>query len=128
MLELLLQPPTRSAPRQGSVAWSYRQQQVQGAGPLQSILLMYDAALAACARRDLARALEALSALRHALDFAQGGTIAAQLQNLYLYCEEKVRERNFDECKHILRELHEAWAQCAAPPAASLASQAAFNT
>lgn len=123
MLELLLQSPTRPAPGQGTVAWSYRQQQVQGAGPLQSILLVYDAAVAACARQDLARALEALSILRGGLDFSQGGKIAARLQSLYLYCEAQVRRRQFDESRHILRELRNAWAECAATSAASTAGE-----
>jgi flagellin-specific chaperone FliS len=124
MLELLLQSPTRPAPPQGAVAWSYKQQQVQGAGPLQAILLAYDAAIAACARQDLARALEALSVLRGALDFARGGEIASQLQALYLYCEETVRQRRFGESTKILRELREAWAQCAPAPATPAAPSA----
>ncbi len=119
MIGLLLEPPTRVKPRQGAVAWSYREQQVQGASPLQSILLVYDVALGACARQDLARALEALSVLRGALDFARGGEMATRLQSLYLYCEEQVRRRNFAECENILRELRSAWAQCAATPASS---------
>ncbi len=117
MIQLLLEPPTRSKPPRGAAAWSYRQQQVQGAGPLQGILMVYDVAIVACARKDFARALEALTALRGGLDFEQGGEIAVQLQSLYLYCEEKVRQRKFTECEPILRELREAWSQSAPPPA-----------
>ena len=49
-----------------------------------------------------------------------------QLQNLYLFCEAQVRERNFDEAEHILRELRSAWAQCVGSPAA-IAAQATLN-
>ena len=118
---LLLQPPVLPVPQQGVVARSYRQHQVEGAGPLQGILLVYDTAMGGCARQDMARTLEALSVLRGALNFSQGGEIAVQLQSLYLYCEEKVRQRKFDECGQILRELRSAWAQCAGGPAPNAA-------
>lgn len=126
MIGLLLEPPTRLTRRQGAVAWSYREQQIQGASPLQAILMVYDFALGACLRNDLTRALEALSVLRGGLDFAQGGEIALQLQSLYLFCEAQVRERQFDAAEHILRELRSAWAQCVGSPAAT-AAQATLN-
>jgi flagellar secretion chaperone FliS len=116
MNELLVEPPPRLLRPQGAAAWSYREQQVQGASPLQAILLVYDFALGACARKELPRALEALSTLRGALDLSGGGEIAARLQVLYLYCEEQVRQRHFDGCERILRELRSAWAQCASTP------------
>ena len=128
MNQILLERPNCPMPQQGAVAWSYRQQQVQSAGPLQSILLVYDAAIMACKRGDFVLALEALSVLRGALDFARGGEIAVQLQTLYLYCEEKVRRRKFDEPGRILRELREAWSQCVATPAGSSAGHVALNT
>jgi flagellin-specific chaperone FliS len=126
MLGLLFEPPTLQTRRQGAVAWSYREQQVQGASPLQAILLVYDFALGACVRKDLGRALEALSVLRGGLDFAQGGEIALQLQNLYLFCEAQVRTKKYDAAEHILRELRSAWAQCVGSPAAA-AGQATLN-
>jgi flagellin-specific chaperone FliS len=110
---LLQQPPRREVPHRGGAAWTYRKQQVEGAGPLERILLVYDAALGACARQDLSRVLEALSALRAGLDFSGGGEIASRLLSLYLYCEEKARRRQFGETERILRELRGAWAQCA---------------
>jgi flagellin-specific chaperone FliS len=86
---------------------------------------MYDAALGACGRQDLARTLEAVSLLRGSLDFSKGGEIAAQLQRLYLYCEERARQRKFTECEHILRELRKTWVQVAATPAAGLGGRVA---
>ncbi|MFB3816368.1 MAG: flagellar export chaperone FliS [Candidatus Methylomirabilales bacterium] len=119
MLELLLQsPPARRAAAQGAAAWSYKRQEVQSASPLQAILLAYEAAIAACLRQDLSRALEALTVLRGALDFARGGDIAARLQSLYLYCEARAREGRFGETAGILRELRDAWAQAGMAPAA----------
>jgi flagellin-specific chaperone FliS len=126
MIGLLLEPPILPTRRQGAVAWSYREQQLQGASPLQAILMVYDFALGACVRKDLARALEALSVLRGGLDFAQGGEIALQLQNLYLFCEAQVRTKKYDAAEHILRELRSAWAQCVGSPAAA-AGQATLN-
>ena len=124
---LLLEPPPRQVRQQGAVAWSYREQQVQGASPLQAILLVYDFALGACIRKELPRALEALSTLRGALDLSCGGEIAARLQVLYLYCEEQVRQRKFDGCERILRELRSAWAQCASTPVASSLGSVEIN-
>ena len=112
MNELLLERPNCPPPPQGAVAWSYRQQQVEGAKPLERILLAYDATLAVCVRKDLRRTLEFLSMLRAGLDFSEGGDIARRLMSLYLYCEEQVRRKKFDECERILRELRKAWAQC----------------
>ena len=126
MIGLLLERPTLPKRGQGAVAWSYREQQLQGASPLQAILMVYDFALGACVRKDLARALEALSVLRGGLDFAQGGEIALQLQGLYLFCEKQVRERKFDAAEHVLRGLRSAWAQCVGSPAAT-AAQATLN-
>jgi flagellin-specific chaperone FliS len=118
MNALLLQPRIPQVRTQGAVARSYRQQHVEGAGPLQGVLLVYDTAVGACGRLDMARALEALSILRGALDFAHGGEIAVQLQSLYLYCEDRIRSRHFAEPERILRELRSAWAQCAGQVAA----------
>ena len=126
MIGLLLEPPTLPTRRQGAVAWAYREQQLQGASPLQAILMVYDFAVGACVRKELARALDALSVLRGGLDFVQGGEIALQLQNLYLFCEAQVRERKFDAAEQILRELRSAWAQCVGSPAAA-AAQATLN-
>ncbi len=117
MRQLLLQSPPLSPPPGGAVAWSYKRQEVQGAGPLRAILLAYEAAIAACGRQELARALEALSLLRGALDFPRGGEMALRLQGLYLYCEEQVRRGRFGESAQILRELYGAWVRCSAGPA-----------
>jgi flagellin-specific chaperone FliS len=126
MIGLLLEHPTLPKRGRSAVAWSYREQQIQGASPLQAILMVYDFALGACVRKDLARALDALSVLRGGLDFAQGGEIALQLQGLYLFCETQVREKQFDVAEHVLRELRSAWAQCVGSPAAT-AAQATLN-
>lgn len=117
MIETALPTPMRGTPSRGSAAWAYRKHQVEGADPLQCILLAYDAALAACARQELGRALEALSVLRGGLDFSVGGgEMASRLLSIYLYCEDLARQGKLGEAGRILRELREAWAQAAGGP------------
>ncbi len=86
----------------------YRQQQVLSGSPLERLLIVYDVALQACARRNLERFSRAVGVLRDALDLSQG-QVAASLLSLYLYCGNLAREGRWDEAAHILRELRDAW-------------------
>lgn len=99
------QETTRTDP-----TWEYRRHQVEEATPLQRVVMVYDVALQACARQDLARVTQALRVLDDALDFSQG-EIAVQLSRLYQFCADAARRGAFDEAMMVLRELREAWAQ-----------------
>jgi len=90
---------------------SYKESQIMSATPLQLVLMAYDAALVACARRDLAKTTQAVNTLAKALDMNQGD-IAVRLYYLYQYCNDMARRGDFDEAARILRELAGAWIQC----------------
>ncbi len=92
-------------------AQTYRTNQVNGASPLDLLLMTYDAALIGCGQGDLARTTKALNLLRDALDFSYDQDIAMGLFKLYQYCADLARQGEFDEAATILRELRETWAQ-----------------
>ena len=90
---------------------SYRAIQVNGASPVDLLIMTYDATLTACHRRDLLQLTKALGVLRDALDYSYNGEIALGFFRLYQYCEELARQDQFDEAAFYLRELREAWGQ-----------------
>lgn len=90
---------------------TYRTNQVNGAGPLDLLLMTYDAALIGCGQRDLGRTVKALTVLREALDFTYDSDIAMGFFKLYQYCADLARQGEFDEVARILRELRNTWAQ-----------------
>lgn len=90
---------------------NYRQNQIMSATPLQLVLMVYDVAIIACKRRDLAKLTRALNLLIQALDMRQG-EIALGLYRLYQYCADLARKGEFDQAAEILRELTSAWVQC----------------
>ncbi len=87
----------------------YRELQVMSASPLQRTLMVYDAAIVACGKRDLKRATDALNVLRNSLDLTQGGSVASGLFRLYLYCGDLMRAGQYDQAADILRGLVQAW-------------------
>ena len=90
--------------------WEYRRHQIEEATPLQRVVMVYDVALRACARRDLAKVTQALRVLDEALDFSQG-EIAIQLSRLYQFCADAARKGAYEEAMAVLRELREAWVE-----------------
>lgn len=90
---------------------TYRANQVNGASPLDLLLMAYDAALIGCGQHDLTRTIKALNLLRDTLDFSYDQEIALGFFKLYQYCADLARKGEFDEVANILRELRETWAQ-----------------
>ncbi len=97
-----------------TVTQTYRTNQVSSAGPLDLVLMTYDAALIGCGQRNLQRTTQALSLLRNALDFSYDEEIAMGLFRLYQYCAELARQGEYDQVALLLRELREAWTQAKA--------------
>jgi len=113
---------------------TYRGVQVEGAGPLELVLLTYDVLIKALqlARMageeknmaieadQLSRALEALIELATSLDMENGGTIAANLGNLYAYMSRRLLQGStgdtgaaIDEVLALANSLREAWQELA---------------
>ena len=108
----------------------YRGIQVEGASPLELVLLTYDvlikslrlAKLAgeeknyAAEADQLSRALEALIELSTSLDMENGGTVASSLGNLYAYMSRILLEGStgdtgaaIDEVLSLANSLREGW-------------------
>jgi hypothetical protein len=87
----------------------YRKQQASGASNLHLVVMAYDVAILACERRDMARAGEAVTALRSALDLKQGEP-AMGLFRLYQWCLDCIHGKDFAGAQLVLRGLRESWA------------------
>ncbi len=109
---------------------AYRGLQVKGAGPLELVLLTYDAlikalgmASAAVEAKDmvaeadqLSRALQALIELSTSLDIESGGKVSASLSSLYAYMSRRLLEGQAQdsaaaiaEVLSLARTLREGW-------------------
>lgn len=84
------------------------------ASPIERVIMVYDAALTACAQEDMERALRAVSLLRQALNWKAAPELAPRLQAIYEFCEECIRARDYATAAPLLRELREGWAQARA--------------
>lgn len=110
----------------------YRKSAVQGATPLQLVIMLYDGALKfmeagkhAMAAKDLEKQNASLQKsqkiifeLIACLDMNEGGEIAANLLSLYTYVVEQLVQANvkdepeaIDRCIRILSDLRESWVQ-----------------
>ncbi|ATX78625.1 flagellar protein FliS [Mariprofundus aestuarium] len=109
----------------------YRGVQVEGANPLELVLLTYDVLIKslnlakfageeknyAAEAQNLSRAIEALVELVTSLDSENGGTIASSLGSLYAYMNRRLIEANaggdiaeaIDEVLALANTLREGW-------------------
>lgn len=94
-----------------TAAQSYLTNQVNGASPLDLLIMTYDATLAACGQQDLARTTRALGVLRDALDYSYDPEIALGFFRLYQYCGDLARKGEFEEVAHLIRELRDTWVE-----------------
>lgn len=104
---------------------------ILSASSVELIVMLYDGAMTAIQRAKgeigqknfaakaalISRAVAIVAALRDALNEPQGGEIAVNLKDLYLYIEKALMEASLnnsierlDECHRLMAELHEAWA------------------
>jgi len=102
-------------------AQTYRQLAVQGASPLELVVMLYDGAITALLRAidaiethdierkclHLNRAVAIIIQLEGTLNFEQGGEIAQNLQGFYAYSRAKIMKANIDNAAEILRSLIE---------------------
>ena len=88
----------------------YLKQKILSASPEQLISYIYDAIITACHRKDQERALRGLMGLVNALNFDYK-EIAVPMYQLYRYCLDLVRKREFDEVEELISGLKSAWAE-----------------
>jgi flagellin-specific chaperone FliS len=98
----------------GEAKKAYTKGRLAGAGPLDLLLMAYEAAVAACRRGDSVRAMQALSILERTLDFGRDEAAATGFLRIYRYCAELVRDGKHEEAGRWLAELLEAWADAKA--------------
>lgn len=117
----------------------YRTTQAQTSSPLELVVMLYDGSLRfladaerAFAAGDLqarataiSRALAIVNELQSTLDLAKGGEVAAELDRLYDFVQDRLlaatRDRHpgpIDEARRVLAALADAWRVLAAGPAA----------
>lgn len=99
------------SPQRQRASHQYLETQIMSADPLQLVILTYDVAITACRSQQQTKALQAISELQVALNHEEGGQIAADLLSLYLYCAELIRQQQFEETGHLLRELRQTWVE-----------------
>ena len=88
----------------------YLKQKVLSASPEQLISYIYDAIIAACHRKDQERALRGLMGLVNSLNFDYK-EIAVPMYQLYRYCLDRIRKREYDEVEELISGLKSAWAE-----------------
>lgn len=114
----------------GQYIQEYRRQSVEGASPLQLVIMLYDGALrfidsgrAALLVGDLyrqndqfQRAQRIITELMSCLDMSHGGEVATNLANLYSYSYNQLVAANVncdaeaaDNAAKVLRELRQSW-------------------
>ena len=102
-------------------AHTYRQLSVQGASPLEMVVMLYDGLITAMLRgidaveahdierkcQHLNRALAIILQLEGTLNFELGGEIARNLQRFYVYSRAKIMKANIESSAEALRSLIE---------------------
>jgi flagellar protein FliS len=123
----------------GRFAHEYRKNAVNGASPLELVIMLYDGALRfmeagkhamqqgelAKQNHSLQRAQKIVTELMSCLDMKQGGEIAKNLLALYTYVLNQLVMANIEDNPEpversirVMSELRESWAEIAkAPPA-----------
>lgn len=116
----------------GRIAHEYRKGAVNGASPLQLVVMLYDGALRfmeagkhAIAHNDytrqndqLQRAQKVVLELMACLDMEKGGEVAKNLLSLYTYVLNELVKANceddadrVDRCMKVMADLRESWVQ-----------------
>ncbi|MBU2492290.1 MAG: flagellar protein FliS [Bacteroidetes bacterium] len=102
---------SQSYSRSSNRANAYLVKEILDADPKKLLLKIYDFAIVNSKRGDLAKTNNALSALINALNFDTEETkkISIGLMKLYQFCQEQMRQKNFNIVVNILSDLRETW-------------------
>jgi flagellar protein FliS len=88
----------------------YVMKEIMEATPQQLLIKIYDFAILNCKKMDLAKTNSAIQELMNALNFNdQCREISTGLYKLYLFCQEEMRKKRYDNVLKILTELRESW-------------------
>ena len=88
----------------------YVMKEIMEATPQQLLIKIYDFAILNCKKNDLAKTTAAIQELINALKFDdQCRETATGFYKLYLFCQEEMRKKNYDNVLKILSELRESW-------------------
>jgi len=89
----------------------YLVKEIMEATPQQLLIKIYDFAILSCKRHDLIKTNKAVQELINNLRFDDEATkeVAIGLYRLYRFCQEQMREQNYDMVLKILSELRESW-------------------
>ncbi len=90
---------------------NYLVKEILESTPQQLLIKIYDFAILNCQRRNLAKTNSALQELINSLrwDSEEVAEISSGLNNLYQYCQDEMRNKNYDIVLKILTELRESW-------------------
>ncbi len=89
----------------------YLLKEIMEATPQQLLIKLYDIAIMNCQKKDLAKTTAAIQVLISALkyDNEEVAGISVGLFRLYQYCQEEMRQQNYDMVYKILTDLRETW-------------------
>ena len=90
---------------------SYLVKEIMEASPQQLLIKVYDFAIVNCQRQNIEKTNKALQELINALRFDGDDVreISIGLLKLYQFCQEEMRNRNFEIVLKILTDLRESW-------------------
>lgn len=90
---------------------AYLANEILDASPEKLLLKVYDFAIAQCKNKNLEKTNKALSTLIGALRFdtKESAEISTGLIRLYEFCQDQMREKNYDIVEQILSELRDTW-------------------
>lgn len=90
-----------------SAAKTYKTQAVKNATPTELISILYDLVIEASYKKDSQRVYDLFTTLIHGLNFDY--EIAADLYNIYDYCQRLAKQEKFDEIIELISGIRESW-------------------
>lgn len=90
---------------------TYLANDILNASPEKLLIKIYDFAIVNCKKQNIEKTNKALRFLTEALkyDTPESTDISNRLSQLYDYCQDQMRLRNYDIVEKILTELRESW-------------------
>jgi flagellar protein FliS len=95
----------------GNQVNQYLVKEIMEATPQQLLIKIYDFAIVNCQKHNLEKTNKAIQELINSLrfDLDEAREISIGLLKLYQFCQEQMRQKNYDIVYKILSELRETW-------------------